>query len=84
MTACTQLMEVCKVEYNCCSLPRDFEKHYKLDKEIGKGAWATVQLATELKTGEKYVLTGLMHLTMPFAIHLRISTNLLQAGCQSP
>lgn len=32
---------------------KDFELHYKLEEEIGKGAWATVQLATELKTGEK-------------------------------
>jgi len=36
-----------------CSFPRDFESHYKLEEEIGKGAWATVQLATELKTGDK-------------------------------
>ncbi|DBA83389.1 TPA: hypothetical protein ACH3X2_006533 [Trebouxia sp. C0005] len=33
--------------------PRDFQSHYKLEEEIGKGAWATVQLATELKTGDK-------------------------------
>ncbi|KAL3158319.1 hypothetical protein ABBQ38_010562 [Trebouxia sp. C0009 RCD-2024] len=34
-------------------LPNDFHAHYKLEQEIGRGAWATVQLATELKTGEK-------------------------------
>lgn len=38
-----------------CRLPNDFHAHYKLEQEIGRGAWATVQLATELKTGEKYM-----------------------------
>ncbi|KAL3140553.1 hypothetical protein ABBQ32_005132 [Trebouxia sp. C0010 RCD-2024] len=33
--------------------PNDFLAHYKLEQEIGRGAWATVQLATELKSGEK-------------------------------
>ena len=53
-----------QANFLCCSqyrfvahrFPHDFEAHYKLEEEIGKGAWATVNLATELKTGEKYVL----------------------------
>lgn len=53
--------------------PSDFGAHYKLEKEIGKGAWATVNLATELKTGEKYLLQSLSSLSIFMVGALKLS-----------
>ena len=75
----------------CCSqyhfvahrFPHDFEAHYKLEEEIGKGAWATVNLATELKTGEKYVLQIVLQSRSVIAV-CALSCICMQTGCQDP
>ena len=66
--------------------PSNFHAHYKLEHEIGRGAWATVQLATELKSGEKYIpvmspATMIFFLAGPHCLTL---CGCMQTGCQGP
>lgn len=66
-------------------LPSDFQAHYKLEQEIGRGAWATVHLATELESGEKYMRME-SPTTLTFTCWSRCSTlcGCMQTGCQGP